>query len=203
MDQYEWLHFESEFNFMIHKLCVKYKKSNIMTGNECRNWKASTLKGHAHSADDKQSVVAKAVTWSFSVSNVFNETSSHTLCTELQIPKLTNVWGSTNEIRRLYTFVSIRNPFTLLIYLNQFIDNKWLLNSLHHLKISRVFYNDITKKTCMIPYAQSTILGHLFFHERYTFILQTSSGVIDLTCMFYPTKFQHILNCNSVLNKGN
>ena len=145
MDQYVWLYFESELNFMICKLCVKHKKSNIMTGNECRNWKASTLKGHAHSADDKQSVVAKAVTWSFSVSNVFNETSSHTLCTELQIPKLTNVWGSTNEIRRLYTFVSIRNPFTLLIYLNQFIDNKWLLNSLHHLKISRVFYNDITK----------------------------------------------------------
>ena len=24
-----------------------------MTGNECRNWKASTLKRHAHSADHK------------------------------------------------------------------------------------------------------------------------------------------------------
>ena len=41
-----------------------------------------------------------------------------------------------------------------------------------------------------------------FFHDRYTFILQTSSDVIDLTCMFYQTKFQHILNCNFVLNKG-
>ena len=51
-----------------------------------------------------------------------------------------------NQIRRVSTFVSIRNPFTLLIDLNQYIDNKWLLNSLHHLKISRVFYNDITKK---------------------------------------------------------
>ena len=42
-----------------------------MTGNECRRWKASTLK--RHSADHKQSVVAKVMTWSFSVSNVFNE----------------------------------------------------------------------------------------------------------------------------------
>jgi len=30
-----------------------------MTGNECRNWKASTLKRHAHSADHKQFVVAR------------------------------------------------------------------------------------------------------------------------------------------------
>jgi len=83
------------------------------------------------------------------------ESCSHTLCTELQIPKLTNVWSWTNEIHRVSTFVSIRNPFTLLINLNQFIDNTWLLNSLHHLKISRIFYNDIIKKTCMIPYARS------------------------------------------------
>jgi len=33
-----------------------------MTDNECRIWKASTLKRHAHSADYKQSVVAKAMT---------------------------------------------------------------------------------------------------------------------------------------------
>ena len=51
MDQYEWLHFESELNFMTCKLCVKHKKSNVKTGK----------------------VVAKAMTWSFSVSNVFNE----------------------------------------------------------------------------------------------------------------------------------
>ena len=58
---------------MKYKLCVKHKKSNVMTGNECRNRKASTLKRHAHSADHKQSVVAKAMTWPFSVSHVFNE----------------------------------------------------------------------------------------------------------------------------------
>ena len=63
---------------MICKLCVKHKKSNIMTGNECRNWKASTLKRRTHSADHKQSVVAKAMIWSFSVLSVFNEkTKSH------------------------------------------------------------------------------------------------------------------------------
>jgi len=44
-----------------------------MTDNESRNWKASTLNRHAQSADHKQPVVAKAKTWSFSVSNVFNE----------------------------------------------------------------------------------------------------------------------------------
>ena len=43
-----------------------------MTGNECRNWKASMLKRHTHSADHKWAVVAKAMTWSYSVSNVFN-----------------------------------------------------------------------------------------------------------------------------------
>ena len=81
-------------SIMTCKLCVKHKKGNVMTGNECSNWKASTLKRRAHSADHKQSVVAKAMTWSFSVSTVFNEkrkACSHTLCTELQIPKLTNV----------------------------------------------------------------------------------------------------------------
>ena len=50
---------------MKYKLCVKHKKSNVMTGNECRNWKASALKRHVHSADYKQSVVAEAMTGSF------------------------------------------------------------------------------------------------------------------------------------------
>ena len=48
-------------------------KLHVKHGNECRNWKASTLNRHAHFADHKQSVVAKAMTWSFSVSIVFNE----------------------------------------------------------------------------------------------------------------------------------
>jgi len=30
-------------DFMTCKLRVKHKKSNVMTGNECRNWKASTF----------------------------------------------------------------------------------------------------------------------------------------------------------------
>ena len=154
MDQYEWLHFESELNFMKYKLCVKHKKSNVMTGNECRNWKASMLKRHTHSADHKQSVVAKAMTWSFSVSNVFNEKrKSHAaiLCAlNFKYPNL-----PMSEVQRVSTFVSIRNPLTLWIDLNQFIDNKWFLNSHHHVKISRVFYNDIIKKTCMIPDARS------------------------------------------------
>jgi len=38
---------------------------------------------------------------------------------------------------------------------------------------------------------------------QYTFILQTSSDVIDLTCVFYQAIFQHILNGNFDLNKGN
>jgi len=38
--------------------------------------------------------------------------------------------------------------------------------------------------------------------EQYTFILQTSSDVIDLTGMFYQKIFQHILNGNFVLNMG-
>jgi len=33
-------------------------------------------------------------------------------------------------------------------------------------------------------------------------ILQTSSDVIDLTCVCYQTIFQHILNGTFVLNKG-
>ena len=33
-----------------------------MTCNECINWKASTLKTHAHSADNKQSVITEAKT---------------------------------------------------------------------------------------------------------------------------------------------
>jgi len=41
------------------------------------------------------------------------------------------------------------------------------------------------------------------FHKQYTFILQTSSDVIDLTDVFYQTIFQDILNDNFVLNKGN
>jgi len=36
----------------------------------------------------------------------------------------------------------------------------------------------------------------------YTFILQTSSDVIDLTCVFYETIFQQILNGNFVLIRG-
>ena len=79
---------------MTCKLCVKHKKSNVMTGNECRNWKASMLKTHAHSADNKQSAITEAKPGSFSVSNVLNEkkeSHSHTLCIELQIPKLTDV----------------------------------------------------------------------------------------------------------------
>ena len=38
--------------------------------------------------------------------------------------------------------------------------------------------------------------------KQYTFILQTSSDVIDLTDVFYQKIFQHILNGNFVLNKG-
>ena len=34
------------------------------------------------------------------------------------------------------------------------------------------------------------------FHEQYTFILQTSSDVIDLTGVFYQTIFQYIWNSN-------
>ena len=120
-----------------------------------QNWKASTLKRLAHSADHKVCCCKGCDFVLFSFNCVWwdkKESCSHTLCTELQIPKLTNVWSSTNEIRRMSTFVSIRNPFTLLIDLSQFIDNKWLLNSLHH---SQVLYNDITKKTCMIPDARS------------------------------------------------
>ena len=49
------------------------KEMSQIETTECRNWKASTLKRHAHSADHKQSVVAKAMTWSFSISNVFHE----------------------------------------------------------------------------------------------------------------------------------
>ena len=116
-----------------------------------------TFKRHAHSADHKQSVVAKAMTWSFWVSNVFNEKrKSHAAILCALIFKYPNLPMYEVQLTKsaLSTFVSIRNPFTLLIYLNQFIDNKWLLNSLHHFKISRVFYNDITKKTCMIPDAR-------------------------------------------------
>jgi len=41
------------------------------------------------------------------------------------------------------------------------------------------------------------------FRKQYTFILQPSSDVIDLTGVFYQTIFQDILNDNFVLNKGN
>ena len=51
------------------------KEMSQIETNECRNWKASTLKRLAHSADQKQSVVAKVMTCSFSISNVFNEKS--------------------------------------------------------------------------------------------------------------------------------
>jgi len=46
-------------------------------------------------------------------------------------------------------------------------------------------------------------LWYQFFREQCTFILQTSSDVIDLTCVFYQTIYQHVLNGNYVLNKGN
>jgi len=46
-------------------------------------------------------------------------------------------------------------------------------------------------------------LAPMFFCEQYYFILQTSSDVIDLTCVLYQTIFKHILNGNCVLNKGN
>jgi len=48
-----------------------------MNVNECRNWKASTLKTHAHSADNKQSVITETNIGSFSVSN---ETRTITKC---------------------------------------------------------------------------------------------------------------------------
>ena len=41
-----------------------------------------------------------------------------------------------------------------------------------------------------------------FFREQYTFILQTSSDIIDLTGVFYQTIIQHI-NGNFVFNKRN
>jgi len=55
------------------------------------------------------------------------------------------------------TFIVIRTPFTLLIHIKLFIHNKWLLNSLHHLKILLVYYNDIAKKTSLIPDARPLI----------------------------------------------
>jgi len=41
------------------------------------------------------------------------------------------------------------------------------------------------------------------FCEQYTFILQTSSDVIDSKGLFHQTIFQYILNGNVELNKGN
>ena len=41
------------------------------------------------------------------------------------------------------------------------------------------------------------------FCERFIFISQTSSDVIDLTGVFYQTIFQYILNGYFVLNNGN
>ena len=62
IERVKWLHFEPILNCMTCKLCVKHKKSNVMTGNECRNWKTSMFKTHAHSADNEQSVITEAKT---------------------------------------------------------------------------------------------------------------------------------------------
>ena len=43
-------------------------------------------------------------------------------------------------------------------------------------------------------------LWYLFFREQYTFILQTTSDVIDLTGGFYQPIFQYIFNGYMVLN---
>jgi len=71
-----------------------------MTGNECINWKASTLKTHAHSAHNKQSVITEAKTpLQFQMCLMRKkESHGHTLCIKLPIPKLTDVWSSTNKI---------------------------------------------------------------------------------------------------------
>ena len=67
---------------MTCNLCLKHKKTNVMTGSECRNWKKSTLTQHADSTDHKQSVVAEAMTGSLqkTVANVFNEKKSAIFC---------------------------------------------------------------------------------------------------------------------------
>ena len=65
---------------------------------------------------------------SLSVTNVFNDnTKSHAaiLCAlNFRYPNLPMSEVQLTKSCRVSTFVSIRNPFTLLIDLNQFIDNK-------------------------------------------------------------------------------
>jgi len=53
-----------------------------------------------------------------------------------------------------------------------------------------------------LPYLGYNMTYEPTIREQYTFILQTSSDVIDLTGMFYQKIFQHILNGNFVLNMG-
>ena len=69
-----------------------------------------------------------AMTWSLSVTNVFNEkTKSHAaiLCAlNFKYRNLPMSEVQLTKFRRVSTFVSIHNPFTLLIDLNQFIDIK-------------------------------------------------------------------------------
>ena len=73
--EFEWLNYDSKHNCMSCNLCLKHKKTNVMTGSECRNWKTSTLTRHADSTDHKQSVVAEAMTGSLQ-KTVFNEKES-------------------------------------------------------------------------------------------------------------------------------
>ena len=63
-----------------------------MTGNECRNLRASTIKRHAHSADHKQYFVGMTGPFSvFKVCLMRKERAIQSYNTELQIPKLTDV----------------------------------------------------------------------------------------------------------------
>ena len=133
------------------KLRIRTQKTHEKQCNEYRNWKASTLKTFTFCWP--QTVLLFQRLWfgpfQFQMCLIRKERDM-----QPYFVHWTNGCLS-KEIRRVSTFVSIRNPFTLLKDLNQYIDNKWLLNSLHHLKISRILYNDITKKTCMIPDARS------------------------------------------------
>jgi len=48
-----------------------------------------------------------------------------------------------------------QSSFPYVILLLAFIHNTWLLNTFHHSKISLVYYNDIPKKTRLIPDTRS------------------------------------------------
>ena len=88
-------------------------------------------------------------------------------------------WLEIAHMRIHADFRGRKSSFPYVILLLSFIHKIWLLYTLHHLKILLVYYNDIPKKTRLIPDARSK---PLHFSRLKTHVV----GMIEIITAIVP-----------------